>query len=72
MALGVRHESYAVHVAATRAAAEELRRTAAYDVACLDQVLPDDDGLAVVPGWRTTPPAPAGGISWALSNAPWG
>jgi DNA-binding response OmpR family regulator len=45
VALGLRNESYAVDVAGTYAAAEELLRTTDYDVACLDLGLPDGDGL---------------------------
>jgi DNA-binding response OmpR family regulator len=48
MALGLRDESYAVDVARTRAAAEDLLRTTDYDVACLDLGLPDGDGLDLV------------------------
>jgi DNA-binding response OmpR family regulator len=43
--LGLRNESYAVDVAASRGAAEDLLRSTDYDVACLDLGLPDGDGL---------------------------
>ena len=45
VALGLRNESYAVDPATTYAEAEDLLRTNAYDVACLDLGLPDGDGL---------------------------
>jgi DNA-binding response OmpR family regulator len=48
VALGLRNETYAVDVATTCAAAEELLRTNDYDVACLDLGLPDGDGLDLV------------------------
>ena len=48
VALGLRHESYAVDRATTRAEAEELLTTTAYDVACLDLGLPDGDGLELL------------------------
>jgi DNA-binding response OmpR family regulator len=44
-ALGLRDAAYAVDVAGTCAAAEELLRTIDFDVACLDLGLPDGDGL---------------------------
>jgi DNA-binding response OmpR family regulator len=46
--LGLRNESYAVDVAATYAAADELLRTTTYDLACIDLGLPDGDGLELV------------------------
>lgn len=48
VALGLRNEAYAVDVAGTYAAAEELLGTTTYDVVCLDLGLPDGDGLALV------------------------
>jgi DNA-binding response OmpR family regulator len=48
VALGLRNESYAVDVADTCLAAEELLRTTSFDVACLDLGLPDGDGLALL------------------------
>ncbi|PSL04575.1 DNA-binding response OmpR family regulator [Haloactinopolyspora alba] len=45
VALGLRNESYAVDVAGTHDAADEMLRTTTYDVACLDLGLPDGDGL---------------------------
>jgi DNA-binding response OmpR family regulator len=48
LALGLRNESYAVDLAGTYGDAEELLRTTAYDVACLDLGLPDGDGLDLV------------------------
>ena len=48
VALGLRNESYAVDVAATLAAAEDLLTTTSYDVACVDLGLPDGDGLDLV------------------------
>ncbi|SDU72665.1 response regulator transcription factor [Jiangella alkaliphila] len=48
VALGLRNESYAVDLAGTRAEAEELLVTTAYDVACLDLGLPDGDGLELL------------------------
>ncbi|MDG6105580.1 response regulator transcription factor [Dactylosporangium aurantiacum] len=45
VAMGLRNESYAVDVAGTGGAAEELLRATAYDVVCLDLGLPDGDGL---------------------------
>jgi DNA-binding response OmpR family regulator len=48
VALGLRNESYAVDLAGSYAAAEELLRTTAYDVACFDLGLPDGDGLDLV------------------------
>ncbi len=46
--LGLRNEAYAVDVAGTCAAAEELLGTTTYDVACFDLGLPDGDGLGLV------------------------
>ncbi|GAA3925791.1 response regulator transcription factor [Actinoplanes auranticolor] len=48
VALGLRNEAYAVDVAGTYAAAEELLGTTTYDVVCLDLGLPDGDGLALI------------------------
>ena len=48
VALGLRNEAYAVDVAGTYAAAEELLGTTTYDVVCLDLGLPDGDGLTLV------------------------
>ncbi|MEV6304584.1 response regulator transcription factor [Actinoplanes sp. NPDC051861] len=48
VALGLRNEAYAVDVAGTYAAAEELLVTTTYDVVCLDLGLPDGDGLALL------------------------
>jgi DNA-binding response OmpR family regulator len=48
VSLGLRNESYAVDVAGTYAAAEDLLATASYDVACVDLGLPDGDGLDLV------------------------
>jgi DNA-binding response OmpR family regulator len=48
VALGLRNESYAVDVAHSRDAAEELLWTTAYDMACIDLGLPDGDGLDLV------------------------
>jgi DNA-binding response OmpR family regulator len=48
LALGLRNEAYAVDVAGTFAAAEDLLATTTYDVVCLDLSLPDGDGLALV------------------------
>lgn len=48
VALGLRNESYAVDVAATYVAADELLRTTDYDVACFDLGLPEGDGLELV------------------------
>jgi DNA-binding response OmpR family regulator len=48
VALGLRNEAYAVDVATTCTAAEELLRVTDYDVACLDLGLPDGDGLDLV------------------------
>jgi DNA-binding response OmpR family regulator len=48
VALGLRNESYAVDVARTLADADELLRTARFDVACVDLGLPDGDGLDLV------------------------
>ena len=45
VALGLRNVGAAVDVARTASAADELVRTLAYDVACLDLGLPDGDGL---------------------------
>ncbi|MDH2428304.1 response regulator transcription factor [Sphaerisporangium sp. TRM90804] len=55
VALGLRNESYAVDVAATRAGAEELLRTTRYDVACFDLGLPDGDGLDLLRGLAGDP-----------------
>jgi DNA-binding response OmpR family regulator len=46
--LGLRNEAYAVDVAGTYAAAEELLAVTSYDVACFDLGLPDGDGLGLV------------------------
>jgi DNA-binding response OmpR family regulator len=46
--LGLRNESYAVDVAGSVAAAEELLRTTDFDVGCFDLGLPDGDGLDLV------------------------
>jgi DNA-binding response OmpR family regulator len=48
VALGLRQASYAVDIAPTCAAAEELLRTTDFDVACFDLGLPDGDGLDLV------------------------
>jgi DNA-binding response OmpR family regulator len=48
IAVGLRNESYATDVAATRGEAEEWLRTTSYDVLCLDLGLPDGDGLHLV------------------------
>lgn len=48
VALGLRHESYAVDHAGSRAEAEELLVSTSYDVACLDLGLPDGDGLELL------------------------
>jgi DNA-binding response OmpR family regulator len=48
VALGLRNESYAVDVAGSCAAAEELLLMTSYDVACIDLGLPDGDGLDLV------------------------
>jgi DNA-binding response OmpR family regulator len=48
VALGLRNESYAVDVASTCAAADQLLLTTSYDVACIDLGLPDADGLDLV------------------------
>jgi two-component system copper resistance phosphate regulon response regulator CusR len=48
VALGLRNESYAVDQAGSYAEADELLRTTAYDVACLDLGLPDGDGLELL------------------------
>jgi DNA-binding response OmpR family regulator len=48
VALGLRNESYAVDVARTCAAAEELLRITDVDVACVDLGMPDGDGLDFV------------------------
>ena len=48
IALGLRNEAYAVDVAGTYAAAEELLGTTTYDVVCLDLGLPDGDGLTLL------------------------
>jgi DNA-binding response OmpR family regulator len=48
VALGLRNESYAVDVAGTYAAADDLLTTVTYDVACVDLGLPDGDGLDLV------------------------
>jgi DNA-binding response OmpR family regulator len=48
VALGLRNESYAVDIARSCAAAEELLRTTDFDVACFDLGLPDGDGLDLV------------------------
>ncbi len=46
--LGLQNAAYATDVARTRAEAEELLMTTAYDVACIDLGLPDGDGLDLV------------------------
>lgn len=48
VALGLRHQSYAVDLATTYAQAEELLCTTAYDLACFDLGLPDGDGLELI------------------------
>lgn len=48
VALGLRNESYAVDLASTYAAAEELLHTVDFDVACIDLGLPDGDGLDLI------------------------
>lgn len=48
VALGLRNESYAVDLATTVAAAEELLSCVDFDVACVDLGLPDGDGLDLV------------------------
>ena len=53
--LGLRNEAYAVDLAGTYAAAEELLGTTSYDVACFDLGLPDGDGLGLV---RRVSPGP--------------
>ncbi|HZM29498.1 MAG TPA: response regulator transcription factor [Acidimicrobiales bacterium] len=55
VALGLRNESYAVDVAATCLAAEELLRTTSFDVACVDLGLPDGDGLTLLRRCLTDP-----------------
>jgi DNA-binding response OmpR family regulator len=55
VALGLRNESYAVDVAGTCVAAEELLRTTSFDVACVDLGLPDGDGLALLRRCLTDP-----------------
>jgi two-component system copper resistance phosphate regulon response regulator CusR len=48
VALGLRHESYAVDVVGTVGAADEALRLDDYDLACIDLGLPDGDGLQLV------------------------
>jgi DNA-binding response OmpR family regulator len=55
VALGLRNESYVVDVASTCRHAEDLLRTTAFDVACIDLGLPDGDGLDLVRRVATDP-----------------
>jgi DNA-binding response OmpR family regulator len=55
VALGLRHRAYAVDVAHTCAAADDLLRTTEFDVAICDLGLPDGDGLDVIRRMRIDP-----------------
>ncbi|MFT2016537.1 response regulator transcription factor [Streptomyces sp. 796.1] len=45
VALGLRHQAYAVDLATSSAQAAEFMRTTGYDLVCYDLGLPDGDGL---------------------------